>query len=459
MKWNWHHRLLCQTADRFISGEWPRVIISMPPRHGKSEFISRRMPALILGRNPDAQIIAASYSTDLAGSLCRDSQRIIDDPSYQELFPGTRLADSNQGGYARNTELFEVVGRRGKYKAAGVGSGITGHGFDYGLIDDPLKDRLEAESPRTRQAIWDWYTSTFSTRAQPGAKIMVIMTRWHQDDLAGRLLKLARDEPDADQWHLINLPAIAETGPTEIDPRQPGEALWPTQYPLSRLNRIKNQSLYDWDSLYQGNPRGAGTAEFPSGYFDGIYFDQWPADITIRTLALDPSKGRESKSGDYAAAAALAITAKGDLYIDMQMERINIEDMLDHVMDHAIQFSSETGGQLEGLAVETNQFQELLAGMLYERSIKFGTLPIFKIENRVSKQLRIRRLTPYLASGKLKIRDNPGGRLLVEQLQQFPTGQHDDGPDAVEMAIRLAGSLVGVDIEAAGEVAGHIASE
>jgi len=178
---NWHHALVCDALDQLIAGTIKRLIVLMPPRHGKSELVSRRLPAYILGRDPNARIIATSYSADLASRMNRDVQRIIDSEAYRELFPASRLWGKNiRAGagstYLRNSDLFEIVGAGGVYRSAGVGGGITGMGFDFGIIDDPIKNRQEANSKVYRDSLWDWFTSTFYTRQEKDARILVTMT-------------------------------------------------------------------------------------------------------------------------------------------------------------------------------------------------------------------------------------------------------------------------------------------
>jgi len=174
---NWHHKTICDEIESFMTGECSRLILCMPPRNGKSQIVSRHLPAYLLGRNPDARIIACSYSADLAQAMNRDVQRIIDDPLYHELFPDTTLSGSNvrtvAGNFLRNSDVFEIVGHKGVYLSAGIGGGITGRGADYALIDDPVKNREEANSPTYRERIWDWYRSTLYTRLEKGGKILI----------------------------------------------------------------------------------------------------------------------------------------------------------------------------------------------------------------------------------------------------------------------------------------------
>ena len=176
-------------------------MIFMPPRHGKSELASKRFPAWCLGRDPKRQIIAASYNSE-----------------FGQVFPNVSLAPDSQAANRMNTN------HKGAYVAAGVGTAVTGRGAHIALIDDPFKDREEADSERRRDLVWDWYRSTLYTRLMPGGAIVLIQTRWHEDDLAGRIL-----EQEAGQWEVLELPAI----------NKGGEPLWPEWYNLEALNRIK----------------------------------------------------------------------------------------------------------------------------------------------------------------------------------------------------------------------------
>jgi len=260
---NWHNRLMCQYLDRFVDGSIKRLMVFMPPRSGKSELTSRRLPAYIFGRDPNATIIAASYGAELARRMNRDIQRIIDDPRYGEVFPGTRLYEKNirtvaQGSWLRNSELFEIVNHKGYYRGSGVGGAITGLGANYLLIDDPLKNRKEADSATYRQALEEWYTSTFYTRKAPAAGILLTLTRWHEDDLAGRLLEKANSDPKAEQWTVLKLPAVAEQPIAPYDPRAEGDPLWPQRFDTEELERTKiTVGSYDWAALYQQRPAPA----------------------------------------------------------------------------------------------------------------------------------------------------------------------------------------------------------
>lgn len=305
---SWHHAVASDVIDQVLSGALRRVMVFEPPRHSKTELFQRRLPAFALGRDPDLRVIGTSYSAELASANNVDVQRIIESPEYGELFPGTRLPKRGQG--KRDSSFFELRGRRGSYRSAGVGGPITGFGFQLGLIDDPLKNREEAESLTITEKIYQWYTSTFYTRMDTArAAVVLTMTRWHQNDLAGKLLALAASDPTADQWVVINLPAILDQQASALDPRQLGEALWPARFPLEHLQSIKqNIGAYDWEALYQQRPFPPGGAKVPvhklkvvegapghlvwANYTDLAVSRKTSADFSVNGfVAVDPESG------------------------------------------------------------------------------------------------------------------------------------------------------------------------
>lgn len=229
---NWHHKLIASWLDDVARFERKRVIITTPPRRGKSELVSRRFPAYALGRWPDAEVIACSYGADLARSMSRDVQRIIDSEPYRELFPDTRLNskhvvhDSDEK-YKRTADEFEIVGQSGAYICRGVGGGITGHGANYIIVDDPIKNREQANSETFRDKLWNWYNDDLLTRLERPGAVIIMMTRWHEDDLIGRLL-----DREPEEWDVLHLPEVQDSpdDDRDYDPRDEGEPLWPAWY-------------------------------------------------------------------------------------------------------------------------------------------------------------------------------------------------------------------------------------
>lgn len=215
---NWHHAVVASALDQVLEGQCRRLMIFMPPQNGKSELVSRRFPAYAFGRKPDLRIIACSYNMGLAQDMSRDVQKVMSTNDYRYLFPNTRLAEArfeHDPATGRRTHSekrtqgqFDIVGKKGVYNAAGIDGTITGKTADIGIIDDPVKNRAEAESEVYRNSVWEAYKTAFTTRqfGSDGA-IILCQTRWHEDDLAGRLLRLAKENPEADQWEVISLPA------------------------------------------------------------------------------------------------------------------------------------------------------------------------------------------------------------------------------------------------------------
>lgn len=269
----WVHHELAAALERFmvdvLAKKSPRLMVFMPPRHGKSELVSRYFPAWTFGNYPDISMIGSSYSNDLISRMNRDIQRIIDSPGYGDVFPGIGLSGRNirtvaQGSFLRNSDIFEIVGHKGVYRSAGVGAGITGMGADILNIDDPVKDSKEANSETVRQSVWDWYTSTAYTRLAPGGGVLLTMTRWHVDDLAGRLLEAMRKD-EGDQWEIINFPAVAVADEKH---RQTGDALHPERWPLEYLENIRQTiGEYNWTALYQQEPTIPGGAMIKSDWW------------------------------------------------------------------------------------------------------------------------------------------------------------------------------------------------
>lgn len=301
MKLNWFNRVLCAKLQQFyedvVAGLQPRLMIFAPPRHGKSEAASRRFPAWCFGKNPKINFIACSYAAMLASRMNRDVQRIMDTPKYQDIFPNTRLNVENVATVAgkplRNSEIFEIVGHLGSYRSAGVGGGITGQGFDIGLIDDPVADAQSALSEVYRQSIWEWYQTTFYTRRSPMSGIVLIMTRWHQDDLAGRLLQAQLEGGEV--WDIVRFPAIAEE---REEFRDVGEPLHPERYSLASLQATQKAiGSYAWEAMYQQHPSPKGGT-----IFNRSHWKFWKALPTFeeKIISVDCTF-KDLKDNDYVA--------------------------------------------------------------------------------------------------------------------------------------------------------------
>lgn len=254
----WYHKLIADYCQMLYAGVIPKLMISCPPQHGKSELVSRMFPAWVLGKDPDTMIVGCSYSASLSNTFNRSIQRIISDDKYKKLFPDTFLNDerlSKYRGYVCNNEMFQTVGYAGYYKSVGVGGSLTGTHATIAIIDDPVKDAMEANSPVARDNVWDWYTAVLSTRLSNDSKQLLVMTRWHEDDLAGRIL----NSPDGKNWKVINIPAVCtvEDDGEYHSGRQVGDPLWPEKHSLEQLNGEREKDPNGFNCLYQGDPASA----------------------------------------------------------------------------------------------------------------------------------------------------------------------------------------------------------
>lgn len=434
---NFHHRVLCDYLDRFVAGEIKRLIVSMPPRHGKSELVSRRLPAYIFGRNPNARIIAASYGADLASRMNRDVQRVMDSDEYARLFPDSALNADNvrngaHGNYLRNSDLFEIVGHTGSYRSAGVGGGITGMGFDYGIIDDPLKDYQQAHSPTIRDSVWDWYTSTFYTRQEGRAGILITMTRWHTDDLVGRLLQ-AQGGDYADDWTVLDFPAIAEAERHDDDPREEGEPLWADKYPLDTLYNMRaNLGTYQFNALYQQKPMASQGGLFDTTQVqivdtlpDGLLMTRyWDLAVTAK------------KHSDYTVGCLLGIDGNGDVYVaDIWRAQREFPDVRESIVQTGLIDSASVPIRLEAEKAGLIGLQELL------RDPRMHAHAIDAVPPVGDKYSRALPVASRVNAGKLKLLRAGWNRALIDELSVFPMGAHDDQVDALSGAYTYADTL------------------
>ena len=258
------HRKYYEKLTDFAFGRIKKMMIFMPPQHGKSEGSTRRLPAFVLGLCPDKKVAIVSYSAPKARKFNREIQRVIDTPEYREIFPDTLLNASNvttvAGSWLRNADECEIVGHRGGFKTVGVGGALTGEPVDMLIMDDIYKDAKTAWSPVVREAISDWYDTVAETRLHNDSQQLIVFTRWHEDDLAGRLLKQQGEYHPIDNpngWMVVVFQAIKEGKPTDDDPRQEGEALWEERHSIEKLLATRKRNKHVFDSLYQQNPKPA----------------------------------------------------------------------------------------------------------------------------------------------------------------------------------------------------------
>lgn len=265
-----YHRHYYDALTKFADGDIKKLMVFMPPQHGKSEGSTRRLPAYVLGKDPDRKIAIVSYSATKSKKFNREIQRIICSSEYQEIFPETKLNSGSDvsGNFVQNTDECEIVDHRGGFKTVGVGGPLTGDPVDTLIMDDIYKDAKSAWSPTVRENVNDWYDTVAETRLHNDSQQLIVFTRWHQDDLAGKLLReqgiYSEDNPNG--WVVIIYQAIKEGAPTEYDERNEGEALWPEKHSLEKLINVRNRNNHVFQSLYQQNPKPLEGLMYENGF-------------------------------------------------------------------------------------------------------------------------------------------------------------------------------------------------
>lgn len=427
-----HHRLIARKLEAVERGEITRLMITMPPRHGKSMLASEFFPAWYLGRNPDHYVVSAAYAQELADDFGRKVKNQIEDRSFTGIFPGVTLAGDSraakrfhiqdwQGGYEHGLK------QNGAFYAVGVGGPLTGRGAHLLLIDDPVKNREEAESELIRKKTKDWYTSTAYTRLMPGGRVVIIQTRWHEDDLSGWLLAEHKHEG----WEVLDLPAISEAG----------KALWPEQYDIPTLEKIKLAiGPRDWSALYQQRPTPDEGDYFKIDWFRPVA--KLPDPKTLRVYG-GSDYAVTADGGDYTVHVVIGVDPEERIYIlDLWRKQTTsdvwIEAFCDLVIAHKpMGWAEETGQIKASLGPFINQRQR--ARKAWCAREQFPTRGGDKAVRAQSIRGRASLAGIYYQA------DAPWWPDLRSELLSFPAGKHDDQVDALGLVGQLLDRMLSGD--------------
>lgn len=424
-----HHLLICDALERVERGECKRLMIFMPPRHGKSMLVSEYFPAWYLGRNPANKVIAASYNAELAQDFGRKVRNQLKDAAWQAVFPGAHIDQSSAA--ADRINLMEG----GSYFAVGVGGAVTGRGADLMLIDDPIKGREEADSETYRRKLKDWYASTAYTRLMPGGAVIMVLTRWHEDDLAGWCLA----EHEHEGWEVLSLPALA----TEYDRlgRMPGDALWPEYYPAARLEEIRRTiGAREWNALYQQRPVPDDGAYFKRDWFR--YYDRLPDSTHGRLRYYGASDYAVTEGGgDYTVHLVGAVDEDDNLYlVDMWRGQTSSLDWIEAFLGMLRLWRPEVWGEESGVIMRS--VGPLIEQRLREQRI-YGTTRR-QMPSVSDKASRARTLQARLEMGKVWLPADTSKLWVTELIQEmltFPAGKHDDQVDALSLLCRVVADI------------------
>jgi predicted phage terminase large subunit-like protein len=460
------HELICAELEqvyRFIEtgGEegTGSLIIEIPPQHGKTTVVSRIFPSWLLGKRPDSRVILTAYVADLAQDNSRAVRQIVEGEKFEAIFgEKSRVVEpvelDRESSAKENWSLAEP--HRGGITAVGVGGGATGKPAELIVVDDPFKNREQAESPQERKRVLKWFTSSILSRARKGTAIVIIHTRWHREDLIGEMLKSMQTDPKARQFKVLSLPAL----PLDIedysldedqqkrglleglfkptsDPlgRTPGcpQPLWEAEFPMRMLEQIRatleaSGQLTDWYALYQQQPRPAEGVFF--GEKDFVIVDRAPEGLRwVRYVDLALS---EKKTADWNATAAEAIDADGIVYLRDMLRVKGWNEFRKQLK--SLMLSPLEQGVVWG--IEDVAFQALAFGELILDPDLVG-VAIKQVKPKGDKVERARPLQTRASVGKVRLVRGPWIQAFILEMLDFPNGQHDDQVDTASGGLQM----------------------
>lgn len=416
-----HHRALAVALEKLERGEkgWLNLIVTMPPRHGKSELVSKRFPCWFIGRNPYRQVIFGTYNEDLAGDTGREIREIFRSEPFRAVFPGSQLAKGSQSADRIKTTFG------GGVLLAGRGGSVTGRGADLLVVDDPIKGREEAESRAVRKKLWEWYQDDLRTRLlDEMGRTAIVMTRWHEDDLVGRLIDPSNPhyiEKEAAKWRILHLPALAE----DDDPigRAPGDALWPEKFGREYLEALRDANPRGFVSLYQGKPTLEDGDEFKAEWLTE-YKSMGEVPKNIRTYGASDHAVSTKESADRTCMGVAGVDDEGVIWIlpDVAWRRMppdeTVEAMIALMRRHQ---PYNWWAEDEHISKSLGPF---LRKRMREDRVNTVVVPSSSAKDTLSRAQAIRGL---MALGRVRFPAfAPWWQDAKQELLKFPNSSHDD---------------------------------
>lgn len=421
-----HHDYIAKKLEALERGEIKRLIISCPPRHGKSELAQKTFVPWCMGRNPSWHVITATYNSTFAEDFGRAVRGMIDDPRYQNVFPGVALQDGAKSVGRIETQKGAVA------TFVGRGGSLTGRGGHLIVVDDPLKDRTEADSPTTRNSLWTWWTQVLSTRLMTeDGRILIIMTRWHDDDIVGRLTdpnNAHYNKREAARWTVINLPALAEPG----DPlgREKNEPLWPQRFSTTYLAQVRNSDARGFSALYQGRPSpDEGLFFHPKDIVEYQSMKDIPQPVTM--FAASDHAVSTQQWADKSAMLMFAVDADDHIWLhpDTILDKLNseqtVERMLGLMERHRPLFWWAETGHI------TKSIGPFLRKRMIEKRVYSALVELAPVKD---KQTRAQSIKGRMSMGMVHFPAwAPWYEEARHQILTFPAGSNDDFVDALSM--------------------------
>jgi predicted phage terminase large subunit-like protein len=409
-----HHKIIADKLERVAKGELKRLIINMAPRHTKSEFASYLFPAWMMGRNPKMKIIQATHTTELAVNFGRKTKNLIDSDEYKEIFPAVQLAADSKASGRWDTS------KGGMYYAVGVGSNLAGRGGDLVIIDDPHSEQT-AMSVSGFDDAWDWYTGGPRQRLQPGGSIVLVQTRWSEKDMTGQLLRAMAKDPLADQWEVVELPAIFNDG----------KPCWPEYWSLEDLTSVKASiPPSKWNAQYQQNPTGEENAIIPREWWKKWEKPTVPS-LQYVIQSYDTAFTKRETS-DFSAITTWGVFypnetgQPGLILLDSKKGRWDFPELKEVALENYNFWDPDT------VIVEAKASGLPLTHELRNMGIPVVNFTPSKGNDKVS---RVHSVSPLFEAGMVWVPDEVFADELIEEVAAFPNGEYDDLVDSMTQAL------------------------
>ena len=413
-----HHKRMAEAFERVANGTCKRLIINMPPRHTKSEFASYLLPAWFLGRFPHKKVIQASHTAELAVGFGRKVRNLVDSEVYHDIFPELSLQSDSKAAGRWNTS------KGGDYFAIGVGGAVTGKGADVLIIDDPHSEQeaaMAASNPDVYDKVIEWYTSGPRQRLQPGGAIVIVMTRWSQRDLTGQVLKAAAQRSGED-WEVIEFPAILPSG----------NPLWPQFWSFEELEALRNElPNAKWQAQYQQNPVGNESAIIKRDWWK-IWEQDRPPQCEYILQTWDTAFEKNNRA-DYSAGTTWGIFKNDEDYgtsniilLNTYKKRVEYPDLKRDVLAEYNMYEPD------GVLIEKKASGAPLIYDLRAMGIPVQEFTPGKGQDKIA---RLNAVSDIIASGKVWVPNTRWAEELVDEVAEFPSGEHDDLVDATTLAL------------------------
>ena len=409
-----HHKIISQKLERVANGDLKRLIINMPPRHTKSEFASFLFPAWMMGRNPRMKIIQATHTTELAVNFGRKTKNLIDSDDYKEVFPNVKLAADSKASGRWDTS------NGGMYYAVGVGSNLAGRGGDLVIIDDPHSEQT-AMSNNGFDDAWEWYTGGPRQRLQPGGSIVLVQTRWSEKDMTGQLLRSMAKDPLADQWEIVELPALFEDD----------KPCWPEFWSFDDLSAVRASiPPSKWNAQYQQNPTGEENA-----IIRREWWKKWERKVVPNLQYVIQSYDTafsKRETSDYSAITTWGVFypeesgTPGLILLDSQKGRWDFPELKEVALDQYKYWDPDT------VIVEAKA-----SGMPLTHELRNMGIPVvnFTPSKGNDKVTRVHSVSPLFEAGMVWAPDEAFADELIEEVAAFPNGEYDDLVDSMTQAL------------------------